>query len=76
MKSASEGAVNEGAAVVDREILFVLRRDGADFVDEAFPGVPGQVSDSALPLPTEKPRFKASPKVSTFQIDCWALCRI
>ena len=38
LKSASGGTIDEGAAVVDREVLSVLGRNGADFVDEACGG--------------------------------------
>ena len=42
LKSASGGAIDEGGAVVDREVLFVLGRDGADFMDEACRGSLGR----------------------------------
>ena len=35
LKDTSGGAIDECVAVVDREVLSVLRRDGTDFVDEA-----------------------------------------
>lgn len=46
LKSASGGAIDEGGAVVDREVLFVLGRDGADFMDEACRGSLGNTGFS------------------------------